>query len=653
MNDDLFSPLSVGGHQLKNRFVMPAMHLGLAKEGVVSEAELQFYRRRAAAEVGLVMVGLCNTLADGQADITGVLELSSDATIDPMAALHRAISDGGAHSAVQLSPISGYNNPAWMPDEQMLKVLIDSIGKAAGRAQRAGFDFVELMLSGGSMLSHIVSPHHNHIEMKRYRGSLENRLRAPLEALDAIDKYAKGMPVIVRVHGHEYLENGFGLEEAADIARGLEQHGVCAINVTVAGHRTTVPQITRQRTGESFAFLGRNIKDAVSVPVFYGSRIRTAEDARSVFFESGADAITVGRALIADESFVVRVKEQHHMRNSLSISDDIVNCVGCCHCLDMAFSKKPVRCTVNPGVRLESTIGRLSSKVTAGDRVLVAGSGPAGMHAAILLANHGAEVTLAERENELGGKWRKVGELEGHQDLQGALHGSIQRLSQAGVCVVTGQEVTSEYVQAMAPRLLIWATGSVPVMASIPGINCHPRVMHVQDLIDTSERISFEHAVIIGGNAAGVTAALHLAKRGFASNEAVGYLHRFGNLDWATEAADFEPKRTVTVLKRRGFFGKGMGRAMRWTAVQEMKMYHVNTVDKVQYDNVEQDGIWVIQGRAGERRFFPADLIILATGFSKSSDVSAFTSLGVETVVIGDAEAVGDITAATHGLEVE
>ena len=663
MTAKLFSPLTIGPHQLKNRIVMPAMHLGMCHDGIVSEAELQFYQERAAANVALVMAGLCNTHPETSSAISGVLALSSDVHIDSMATLHGVIADAGALSAIQLSPVAGYNNPAWAPSESQLPDLIDSIGKAAKRAQTAGFHFVELMLSGGSLLSHMLSPHHNPGKLPRYCGSLENRLRAPLEAIQSIQQHAPDMPIIVRMHGHEYLENGYGLEEAARIAVAISNAGVAAINVTVAGHRTTVPQITRQRSAESFGFLGRNISDAVDIPVFYGSRIRNYDDAINVLRAANADCITVGRAFIADPLFALKLERQYEESKYTLLDDNaIVNCIGCCQCLDMAFAKKPAHCTVNPKIKWGGSLKEkgmpenihsvVTTPLNASRKlnVVVAGSGPAGMHSAIHYARSGASVTLVEKNSVLGGKWRRIASLSSHDTVQGALSGTIAMVQQHPIQILTDTALTPSLVSGLSPDILVLATGASPKRIALSGIENHPRVCHVSELIDGDLWPDFKNAVIIGGNAAGVTMALHLATPGYATNEAIGYLRRFGSPKWADEALSFTPAKKVTILKRRGFFGKGMGRATRWTAVQEMALFGVQTIDKVQYDKITRDGVWILQGKTGERRFIDADLLILSTGFQPVLDPADFEDIVPKVIVTGDASQIGNITDAINNV---
>ncbi|MBN2715629.1 MAG: FAD-dependent oxidoreductase [Deltaproteobacteria bacterium] len=666
MTDKLFSPITIGPHQLKNRIVMPAMHLGMCDDGRVGQAERRFYSERARANVSLIMAGLCNTFADTSATITGVLELSSDKHIDGMATLHQDIATVGALSAVQLSPIAGYNNPAWKPDESHLTMLIESIGIAARRAQIAGFHYVELMLSGGSLLSHLLSPHHNPGTLPNFSGSFENRLRGPLNAMRAIQRHAPDMPIIIRMHGHEYLPGGYGLADAARIAARLADEGAVAINVTVAGHRTKVPQITRQRSAESFGFLGRNIKDAVGIPVFYGSRIRNYADAVAVMRASGADCITVGRALIADPLFAQKIEREfrkHQNTPPLQDDNEIINCIGCCQCLDQAFAQKPAHCTVNPAIKLGIQSGFTQTQYgIAGNlnaipngaanrlRVVVAGSGPAGLHAALDYVQKGASVTLVEKEKALGGKWRRISQLSSHDITHGALTGTIAAVQNAPIEIMKNTELTPRLVATLSPDILVLATGAAPRRIDLKGIETHPCVFHVSELVDTDLWPEFKHAVIIGGNAAGVTMALHLATPGFATTEAIGYLHRFGSIEWAEEALSFKPAKSITILKRRGFFGKGMGRATRWTAVQEMDLFGVNTIDKVQYEEVTPEGLWIRQGKQSERRFIKADLLILSTGFQPILDAAEFEGLVPKIVVKGDAHRIGNITDAINGV---
>jgi 2,4-dienoyl-CoA reductase (NADPH2) len=439
------------------------------------------------------------------------------------------------------------------------------------------------------------------------------------------------------MHGHEFLENGYGLKEAARIAAVLEKAGVDAIDVTAAGHRTKLPQITRQRPAGSFAYIAANIVDSVKIPVFFGGRIRTPADAGYILEQTGVAAVTVGRGLIADPQWVQKIDGTY---------PPAVECTACCHCLDLAFGNKPVHCALHPA---ESSgegslpISRVNSK---NSRVLVAGSGPAGLAAAFEFASAGFDVTVHEQKSEIGGRPGQVTGLSGHGDLSGALDGFVGRLENLGVRILTDTPVTPESAKQFKPDILVIAAGAVPARADIPGILTHSTVLHVQDILEGA-KVSGKNIAVAGGNGAGVAMALHLARAGFADMETLGYLLRYGNEQWAEEALNFKPARSVTVLKRRGFAGKGLGRSARWALMQEMELFVITLLDRIIYKEITPSGINVFNGRTKEQQFIPADTIVLATGYKSNPDIiNSFKGCAEVVVAAGDVVEVGNIKSA-------
>lgn len=635
----LSEPFQIGKLISKNKIIMPAMHLGHTVDGKPTIVEQDFYSQRAAAGIGIIVVGMCGTdnPADGQ--LTNALRLNSDEHIKPMERLMTAIKKHGTLAGIQLSPLAGYNNPAWHPQIENLKQIAGDIGLAASRAQKAGANFVELMLSGGSLLSHFLSPAHNTWELPTFSGSLENRMRMPLMALAAIKKECGDFTVMVRIHGHEFLENGYNLSGAAQIARVLEKAGVDAIDVTAAGHRTKLPQITRQRPTGTFSYIAANIVDAVNIPVFFGGRIRTHDEAESMLEQTGITAVTVGRALIADSGWAGNIGN--------AVSQNLVECTACCHCLDQAFSNQPVTCALHPtGANLNLSKKSNRPSQTKNNRVLIAGGGPAGLEAAFEFANAGFEVTIHEQGSVLGGRAGKVKNISGHHDLSGAILGLISRLKNLGVVMLTDTAVTKQSATLFAPDILVMAVGARPRTVDIPGIDTHGNVLHVQDILDGAP-VRGKNIAIVGGNAAGVAMALHLAKGRYADMETLGYLLRYGNEQWAKEALNFKPARNVTVLKRRGFAGKGLGRSVRWALVMEMELFGVRLLDRITYKNVTADGLALLDGRTKKKIFVPADAIVLATGYQSNPEiVNTFKECAPTVVAAGDVIEVGNIKSA-------
>lgn len=632
----LFEPADLGALTSRNRIAMPAIHLGMASRDRGMEEVRAFYQRRARGGAGLVTVGVCNTWAGEEGKLSGALQLARDEDIEEMSRLCGAIRGEGALAGVQLSPLAGYDNPRWTPDADTIGEMIESIGLGARRAREAGFDFVELMLSGGSILSHLVSPVHNKWNIPGYSGDEEQRMRAPLEAVEAIRARAGDITLTARIHCHEFLEGGYGTDGAAEIAVALQRAGVDGINITGAGHRTSLPQLTSQTPPLAFAHLARAITTVLDIPTLYGGRLSTPREATGALRASGAAFVNMGRALVVDPLWPQKARTGDASR--------IVPCMTCGRCFDQAFSKQPLKCSLNP--EAGNPLAGEAERAPVPEKVVVIGGGPAGLQAAWSLASKGHEVTLYEQERALGGRWSKVACLEGQHGLAASMEAFASRLGPAGVKVVTGRRLTPEEAASLGADLIVLAVGSRPRMPRIPGMESHPSVHHTDDVL-RDDRIVGDRVAIIGAGGAGVELAIHLASRGVPGNEARGFLSRFGLPEW-TEGAR-EGGRAVTLLKRKGFIGKGIGRSVRWTMVRELELLGVRIMDRASYEEITPRGVRIQNGRTGEEELIEADTIVLATGYEPDPGILAsYEGCAPKVIAIGDAVEVANIAAAVE-----
>ncbi len=635
----LFSKGGFGKIETANRIAMPALHLGLAVNGRPSEAMLHFYEQRAIGGAGAITVGVCNTWTSPDSRLVGALSLCEDGHIADMAELASRIKTHGAIAGVQISPLVGYNDPRWIPDAAEIGDIISSIGLAAGRAMKAGFDFVELMLSGGALLSLFVSPVHNRWKINGYSDGWDERLAAPLEALDATRKeVGDRLAITARIHCHEFIEGGYGVEGASIIAEALAKGGIDAINVTGAGHRTSLPQLTTQIPALAFAHLARRISDRLDIPIFYGGRLRTPSQAVEALARSGAELVNMGRALLVDPRWPQKAASGD--------TDGVVTCMACGSCFDRVFSKKPVRCSLNPRAGADPIL--TTSRAVTG-KVAVIGGGPAGMQAALSFASMGHDVTLYEKRDSLGGQWPLISRLHGRSELGDSCRAFVNHLSQAGVHVHTGVEITPREIEKLGADIIVLAIGARPHYPDIPGIDSHPHVMHADDVLENSAVVG-DKVAIIGAGGAGVELAIHLASRSQPSLEALGFLARFGNEEWLGQALDRDKERQVTLLKRRGYAGKGLGRSVRWTMMQDLDRLGVRVIDRTNFERISQRGVHIFNGRTGEREIIEADTIITATGCKPDPVVlNAFEGCAEKILVVGNADRVADIGEAIAG----
>jgi 2,4-dienoyl-CoA reductase (NADPH2) len=635
----LFTTARIGELTARNRIAMPAIHLGLAEDGRPTPAAIRFYEERARGGAGVITVGVCDSYGDPSTKLGATLGLWNDEQITPMSRLSGAIREHGALAGVQLVPVKGYNDPTFLPEPAELAAMVEGLGRAAERARDAGFDFVELMLSGGSVLSHFLSPALSDRRIPGYTGGWNERLRAPLEAVEAmVTAVGAELPVLARIHGHEFLDEGYGVDGARIVVPALERAGISAFNVTGGGHRTTLPQITHQTPPLAFAHLARMVRLVTDKPVLFGGRLRTAEEAEACLSGSGADFVNLGRALIADPEWPLKAREGRE--------ETIVPCMACGGCFDQAVSKRPIACSLNPEVGFAGT--DVSPVTTAGERrrVLIAGAGPAGLQAAWTLSRLGHQVVVREREARPGGRWRLASRLHGREDLGGALRAFVARLERAGVPIELGVEVTPESVCEHGAEVLILAIGAPARWPAIPGLESHGNVLKAEDVLERAGEIGTEVA-IIGAGGAGVELAIHLAGQGEPSLAALGFLARYGKRGWLDEALAARSGRRMAVLRRRGYAGRGMGRSVRWTMMRDVERLGVRVIDRCAYEEVTPDGVQITNGRTKERELIRADTIVVAAGYEPDLPaLQEFRDAAPVVIPIGDAADVQNIGAA-------
>jgi 2,4-dienoyl-CoA reductase-like NADH-dependent reductase (Old Yellow Enzyme family) len=182
-------------------------------------------------------------------------------------------------------------------DRAGLKTVRDAFAEAALRAGRLGLDAVQIHAAHGYLLHQFLSPLSNFRD-DDYGGSLENRLRFPLEVFEAVRaNFPATKPVTVRVSGTDWAEGGWSIEETVAFAKNLEARGCSAIHVSSAG-LTPAQQIP---LGPSYQVpLARAVKAATKLPVVAVGLITGFEQAESIVSTGDADLVALARAILYD-----------------------------------------------------------------------------------------------------------------------------------------------------------------------------------------------------------------------------------------------------------------------------------------------------------------------------------------------------------------
>lgn len=651
----LLSPVRIGQMELKNRVVMPAMHLGYCKDGFVTNKLIEFYRARARGGVGLIIVGGCTIDDQGYGNM---IKIDDDKYIPGLAELVNAVHEEGGKIAAQLFQPGRYSYsflmgiqpvaPSPIPSKltrQMprelttdeVKDIVNSFGRSAVRAKKAGFDTVEVIGSAGYLVSQFLSPVTNR-RQDEYGGHFENRMRFGLEVAQNIrEAVGPDYPVMFRVGGNDFMPGGNTNREIAVFCKRLEEAGVDAFNVTGGWHETAVPQITMAAPRGAFAYLARGVKEAVNVPVIACNRINDPILAEEILANDMADLVGMARAMIADQDLVNKASEGRFA--------EIRKCIGCNQgCLDAVFTMKPVGCLVNAGAGRElEDVFRPAAQIK---KVLVVGGGPGGMEAARVAAERGHSVTLWEKGNRLGGQLNIAAEPPGRSEFATFVEYLSSELYRLGVAVELGKEANENNIKAFGPDAVVMATGAAPVTPPIDGVGS-PNVCQAWDVLG-GKSATGRRVVIIGGGAVGCEAALMLAGKGVINAETFHFLALNNAESWETlKELATRGIKDITVIEMQKTVGADIGVSSRWVILQEMQRFGVKMLTGAKAKKINDKG--VILDVAGKEEIIEADTILLAVGSQSVSELSERIKESFpEVYMVGDAVAPRKALDAVH-----
>jgi anthraniloyl-CoA monooxygenase len=204
-------------------------------------------------------------------------------------------------SAIPYKP--GWHVPREMDEPEMART-VDAFVAGAQRADRAGFDVLELHAAHGYLLSSFLSPLSNR-RTDAYGGSLENRLRFPLRVLDAVRAaWPAHKPLFVRISASDWLgDEGLTVQDAVEIARAMKAHGADVMDVSTGGN---VPQ-SRPETGRMYQVpFAEAVRYGAGMPVMAVGAIQGADHANTVLAAGRADLCAIGRAFLSDPYLVHR-----------------------------------------------------------------------------------------------------------------------------------------------------------------------------------------------------------------------------------------------------------------------------------------------------------------------------------------------------------
>ncbi|MEA3437877.1 MAG: NADH:flavin oxidoreductase [Thermodesulfobacteriota bacterium] len=329
----LFDPTEINGMTLKNRFVRSATWEGMATDdGACTPKLLDTIARLAEGGVGLIITGHAYVKKQGQA-VEWQLGIYEDSLIPGLREMTDAVHQSDGRIIAQLAHSGLFADPALTGHPPLgpsaisgitkhtvhemtlsdIRNVVESFGLAAQRAQKAGFDGIQLHVAHGYLLSQFLSPFFNR-RSDRYGGNIENRAIIHLEIIDAVRSYVgSDYPVLIKMNTRDFIEGGLELEEALKAGKLLAQNPLDAIELSggtgLSGKFNPIRTGIRKQADEAyFEDAAVLFKEHIDIPIILVGGIRSFEVAERIVNSGIADHISMSRPFIREPDLINRWK---------------------------------------------------------------------------------------------------------------------------------------------------------------------------------------------------------------------------------------------------------------------------------------------------------------------------------------------------------
>lgn len=677
---NILSPIKIGSCELKNRVVMPPMHLGLANlDGTLSERFMDYYEERAKGGVGLIISEIVRVNDFHGATSFMQPALSHDYHIQGWAELSKRIKRHGVKIFAQLQhpgrqnlgimintlPISvaatrifkhfpdllfkvapklnktlndkGLTFSSVAPSKcemsahadsrvrplsnKEIKKTITQFINAGKRAKKAGLDGIEIHAAHGYLVNQFLSPNTN-FRTDEYGGSFENRLRFLKEIVEGIKaECGNNFPVIVRLTVDEFYDKIGYPDKGYNIELGVKYAKAIEDMGVDAIDVSSANYDTYNYWLEPTSFN-------------CGWRAYLSEAVKKEVSIPVMAANLIRSADQAEEQIKHNIQDlvslgRPHIADpywtakiSTGREDEIKRCINCLNCMEStfngAFSGKHGVCAVNP------TIGREKKHldlVKDGDNrtVVIIGAGVAGLTCAEILARRNFNVVILEKESRIGGQILLAKQPPGKGKIGWVVDDLISVVKKLGVRIFTSTEGDIDTIRSFSPYSVVIATGAY---ATVPNFlkDVSEQIYTTTDILNKSVTLSDQTIALVGSGMTGLETAEMLCQ----ANNAV---HIIELADQVAPTAWHQLKDDV---------------------LRKLEKHNVRILTSTKFKGVTNSGVLLENNKEKRELELKCDSIVLSMGSTSRNELLPIIKENFKNIfVIGDANEVGNIASAT------
>lgn len=479
-NDPLLQPYQLKHLTLKNRIIVTSHEPAYPEDGMPKGRYRAYTVERAKGGVAMTMTAGSAAVSKDSPPVFNNLLAYKDEIVPWVREMTDAVHEQGAAIMIQLTHLgrrTRWDKGDWLPvvapshhreaahrafpkkmEDWDIERIIKDFADAAERMKAGGMDGVELE-AYGHLIDQFNSPLTNELDGP-YGGPLENRLRFCFDVFKAMRKRVGDDFILgVRYTADERLEGGTGKTEGLEISRRLKESGLIDYLNVIRGHIDTDPGLTDVIPIQGMAsaphldFAGE-IRAATAFPTFHAAKIQDVATARHAIASGKVDMIGMTRAHMTDPHILRKIIEKRE--------DDIRPCVGANYCLDRIYQGGLAFCIHNAATGREETMPQVIEKAPERKKVVIVGTGPAGLEAARVAGERGHDVTVFEAAANPGGQIRLTAQSPRRKEMIGIIDWRMAQCEKAGVKFHFNTWAEAATIEAEKPDVVIIATGGLP-----------------------------------------------------------------------------------------------------------------------------------------------------------------------------------------------